>query len=111
MFKDITKFNNIEDYLPILTAIFIVELIGIILSYFNIIKSKFLKLWYQKFNLSAVLADVLVIFIGIIFVRAIYNYIFKTFSIIKKFNSAISTSERIFYSKSNWLVLASIFKI
>lgn len=82
MFKDITKFNNIEDYLPILTAIFIVELIGIILSYFNIIKSKFLKLWYQRFNLSAVLADVLVIFIGIIFVRAIYNYIFKTFSII-----------------------------
>ena len=82
MFKDISRFNNTNDYLPILTAILIVDIIGIILSNADIIKSKFLKHWYQRFRLSAVLADVLVIFIGVIFVRAIYPYIFDKFSII-----------------------------
>ena len=82
MFKDISNFNNIEDYLPILTAILIVDIIGIILSKTNIITSHYLRIWYKKFLLSAVLADVLSIFIGIIFVRAIYYYIFTTFTII-----------------------------
>ena len=82
MFKDISHFNNTNDYLPILTAILLVDIIGIILSNADIIKSKFLKHWYQRFLLSAVLADVLVIFIGVIFVRAIYPYIFDKFSII-----------------------------
>ena len=57
-------------------------MIGIILSKSNIIKSNYLKLWYKKFLLSSVLADVLIILLGIIFVRAIYYYIFTTFSII-----------------------------
>jgi|UniRef100_A0A6C0I9F7 hypothetical protein len=82
MFKDISRFNNTNDYLPILTAVLIVDIIGIILSNADIIKSKFLKSWYQRFLLSAVLADVLVIFIGVIVVRAIYPYIFDKFSII-----------------------------
>jgi hypothetical protein len=82
MFKDISRFNNTNDYLHILTAILIVDIIGIILSNADIIKSKFLKSWYQRFLLSAVLADVLVIFIGVIVVRAIYPYIFDKFSII-----------------------------
>jgi hypothetical protein len=82
MFKDISNFNNIEDYLPILTAILIVDIIGIILSKTNIITSYYLRIWYKKFLLSAILADVLSIFIGIIFVRAIYYYIFTTFTII-----------------------------
>lgn len=83
IFKDISRFNNINDYIPIITAIVIVDIIGIILSYSNIIESKFLRLWYQKFLLSAVLADVLVIFIIVIITRAIYYYIFDEFSIIK----------------------------
>jgi len=81
MFKDISKFNNIDDYLPILTAILIVDMIVMILSISNIISSNYLKVWYQKFFLSAVLADVLVLFIVVIFARAIYYYIFDTFSI------------------------------
>ena len=82
IFKDISHFNNIHDYLPIITAIVIVDIIGIILSYSNLL-GKNLKLWYQKFLLSAVLADVLVIFIIVIIARAIYYYIFDEFSIIK----------------------------
>jgi hypothetical protein len=81
MFKDISHFNNIDDYLPIITAILIVDMIVMILSIANVISSKYIKIWYQKFFLSAVLADVLVIFIVVIFARAIYYYIFDKFSI------------------------------
>ena len=82
MFKDISQFNNIEDYLPILAAILIVLIISIILSHANIITSKFFRLWFQKFLLSAVLSDISLILIFIIITRAIYYYIFDTFSII-----------------------------
>ena len=81
MFKDISRFNNINDYLPIITAILIVDFIGIVLSYSNML-GKYLRIWYQQFLLSAVLADVLVIFLVVILARAIYYYIFDTFSII-----------------------------
>jgi hypothetical protein len=81
MFKDISRFNNINDYLPIITAILIVDFIGIVLSYSNML-GKYLKLWYQEFLLSAVIADVLVIFLVVIIARAIYYYIFDKFSII-----------------------------
>jgi hypothetical protein len=81
MFKDISRFNNINDYLPIITAILIVDFIGIVLSYSNML-GKYLRIWYQQFLLSAVLADVLVIFIVVIIARMIYYYIFDTFSII-----------------------------
>jgi hypothetical protein len=50
MFKDISKFNNIDDYLPILTAILIVDMIVMILSISNIISSNYIKVWYQKFD-------------------------------------------------------------
>jgi hypothetical protein len=81
MFKDISRFNNINDYLPIITAILIVDFIGIVLSYSNML-GKYLRIWYQQFLLSAVLADVLVIFLVVIIARTIYYYIFDTFSII-----------------------------
>ena len=81
MFKDISLFNNINDYLPIITAILIVDFIGIVLSYSNML-GKYLRIWYQQFLLSALLADVFVIFIVVIIARAIYYYIFYTFSII-----------------------------
>ena len=81
MFKDISKFNNINDYLPILNAILVVEIVVIMLTYSNML-GKYLRMWYQQFLLSALLADVLVIFIVVIIARAIYYYIFDTFSII-----------------------------
>jgi hypothetical protein len=82
MFKDISHFNNTRDYLPIITAILIVEIITIILSFTNITQSSFLQVWYKKYQLSAVLADVSLIFLGIVIARAIYPYLFDTFSII-----------------------------
>jgi hypothetical protein len=82
MLNNIANFNNIYDYLPILNAILITDLFVISLLNLNIIKSNVLRFWYSNFNLSAVIADVLIIFIVLILTRFIYYYIFKTFSII-----------------------------
>jgi hypothetical protein len=82
MFKDISQFNDTTDYLPIITAILIVEIITIILSFTNITQSGFLKVWYKEYKLSAVLADVSLIFLGIVIARALYPFIFDTFSIL-----------------------------
>jgi 23S rRNA maturation mini-RNase III len=42
-----------------------------------------LRKWYSQYNLSAVIADVLIILIGLIITRAIYYYVFDSFSIVK----------------------------
>jgi uncharacterized protein YacL len=82
-FKDISKFNNINDYLPLFNGALITELIMLFLFNNKMFKSKTLKEWYTKFNLSAILADVFILVIGFIIVRLIYSSIFSTFSILK----------------------------
>lgn len=83
MFKNIANFNNTSDYLPLFTAVLITDLFVITLLNSKVIKSKVLKEWYSQYNLSAVIADVLIILIGLIIVRAVYYSIFDEFSIIK----------------------------
>jgi hypothetical protein len=83
MFKNISDFNNVNDYLPILNAVLITDMVVILLLIFGFIKSKVLVEWYKKYNLSAVIADILIIFIGIIITRYIYPKLFGEFSIIK----------------------------
>ena len=83
MFKNIANFNNINDYLPLFNAVLITDLFVILLLNAKVIKSQVLKQWYSQYNLSAVIADVLIILIGLIITRAIYYYIFETFSILK----------------------------
>ena len=83
MLKNIADFNNINDYLPLFNAVLITDLFVIFLLNTMVIKSQVLRQWYAQYNLSAVIADVLIILIGLIIVRAIYYYIFDTFSIIK----------------------------
>ena len=79
----IANFNNINDYLPIITSALIVDmivLIQIIAGYINI---KSLNTWYNKFNLLAVVADVLSIVIIIIIARFLYFYFFKQYSLLQ----------------------------
>ena len=76
MFKDISNFNNVNDYLPILNGSINADLIIIFLLYHGVFKSKFLGLWYKKYQLSAVIADVLILVIGIILARFFYKYFF-----------------------------------
>ena len=83
MFKNIANFNNTNDYIPLFNAVLITDLFVILLLNTNIIKSRVLREWYDKYNLSAVIADVLIILIGLIIVRAIYYSVFNEFSIIK----------------------------
>jgi hypothetical protein len=58
MFKNISDFNNVNDYLPILNAVLITDMVVILLLIFGFIKSKVLVEWYKKYNLSAVIADI-----------------------------------------------------
>ena len=84
MFKDISKFNKISDYLPILNGSILADIIIILgLYYTKLYPSKYLKKWYENYRLSAVVADVLILVIGKIIVRSIYDKIFKEFSILK----------------------------
>ena len=83
MFSDISKFENTQDYLPLLNGVLFTDLFVILLSNTKVIDSQVLRKWYERYNISAVIADVLIIFIGLIIVRAIYYYIFTKFSIFK----------------------------
>ena len=83
MLKNIANFNNTNDYLPLFNAVLITDLFVIFLLNIGMIKSKVLRQWYSQYNLSAVIADVLIIFIVLIIVRAIYYYVFDSFSIVK----------------------------
>ena len=81
MFSNISQFSNVDDYLPILNAVILTDLIFMILLIFGWIQSTQLGKWYEKYNLAAVVADVLIIFIGIILARFLYPFIFTKFSI------------------------------
>jgi len=90
MIKNIGDFNNTNDYISILSAVIITDLIVILLLNLNLIKTKSLKKWYNTFNLSAVIADVLIIVLVLILSRYLYYKIFKEFSIIKFILLALS---------------------
>jgi hypothetical protein len=78
--KDITNFSNTQDYLPIFNAALITDLTVILMTISGYIKSKTLKEWYHKYEISAVIADVLSIFIGVIAARFIYSTFFTNTS-------------------------------
>ena len=83
MLRNIADFKNTNDYLPLFNAVLITDLFVILLLNTKVIKSHVLKKWYLQYNLSAVIADVLIILIGLIITRAIYYYVFDSFSIVK----------------------------
>lgn len=82
MFKNISNFNNIFDYLPLITSALIVDMFVISRMVFGYIKIKSLNEWYNKFGFLAVIADVLSIVIGIIIARLIYTIFFTNYSLI-----------------------------
>jgi len=86
MFADISKFNNISDYLPILNGSLLADILIIFATFYfpNIIGSNQLANWYKKYGLSAVIADTLILVIGMIIARALYSMIFgDQFNILK----------------------------
>lgn len=89
MSKNIGDFNHLPDYLPLFNAVLITDLIVILLLNTKVIDSRVLKQWYQKFNLGAVMADVLIILIVLIIARALYDYLFDRFSLINFIGLAV----------------------
>jgi uncharacterized protein YacL len=83
MFKNIANFANTSDYLPILNSVLITDLFVILLMNLRFIKSRVLKEWYDKYNVSAIVCDILIIFIGIIIARYLYYKVFKSYSLYK----------------------------
>jgi hypothetical protein len=83
LFEDISNFNNVNDYLPILNGCISADIIIIFLVFNGVFKSYFIKKWYKKYQLNAVIADVLILFIGIILARYFYKYLSNTFNIWK----------------------------
>ena len=81
-FANISKFNNINDYLPILNGCLNADLIIIVLTFHNAFGG-YLKKWYTTFQLNALLADTLILMIGIVIARFFYSYIFAEYSIVK----------------------------
>ena len=64
------------NYLALLNAVLLTDICVILLSIFGIIQSKVLKEWYVNYNLSAVIADVLIIVLVIILSKIIYPFLF-----------------------------------
>lgn len=79
----IHNFNDTSDYLPLLNGVLITDLLVIALLIGGVIQSKMLQKWYNELSLSAVIADVLIIVLGIILARFLYPYIFAKYSLLK----------------------------
>lgn len=101
IFKNISNFSNTSDYLPIINGVLVVETIILGLALVKLKHSKYLRYWYKVFGLSAVLAEVTLVTIGIVLTRFVYHYFFKTFSIWTFILLAIAiqiTHDLLFYS-------------
>ena len=81
-FEDISNFNKIEDYLPILIGCTNADLILLTLTVYNVMVSSYFKTWFKTFYFSACIWDVLIIFMVIAAARYTYNWIFRSFNII-----------------------------
>lgn len=79
---DISHFNNMKDYLPILSGATLTDIFFMLLLNIGLIKSNQLKRWYLEYGLSAVLADVLILVIGVIITRFLYYRIFSSYSLL-----------------------------
>ena len=75
---DISDYKNIADQPILFFAILTVDVVVLFLTrYFPQYLGKSLNNWYNKFGLSAVLADVLIILIGFVIARYIYTIYIK----------------------------------
>jgi RsiW-degrading membrane proteinase PrsW (M82 family) len=80
MFGDISNINDNTDLLYIITGVVIIDMIVILIARDTTFFGKQINIWYDKFGLSAVVLDVLIIVIGFIITRYIFHYIELDFS-------------------------------
>jgi len=71
--QDISHFGRVSDYLPMTAAVLVTETVFLLLIVGGVIQSRFLKQWYLQFSVAAVMADVLIILIGLLLTRLLYR--------------------------------------
>jgi hypothetical protein len=69
------------NFISLLNGALATDLIVISLALAGYLNSNSLMIWYKRFGLGAVIADVLILVIGFIIAFYIYNYFFKTYNI------------------------------
>ena len=74
-FTAIGNFARVSDYLPLYSGCLITDLLFVYLLNTGFLKTRMLKKWYDLYGIAAVLADTLIIFIGLIIAR----YVWTTF--------------------------------
>ena len=83
MFKPIHNFDNIRDYLPILNGSIMADLIILYILYYTpYFNSKYLKQWYEKYRLSAVIADTTIGIIYLLIARYTANIVDFNFNLL-----------------------------
>lgn len=80
---DISQFSKTSDYLSIFTGTLIADLVIIFIFSYTMFQSNMLMVWYEKYGLSAVIADVFIIVIGFILARLLYPRFFKKWNFWK----------------------------
>lgn len=75
MSTDIGDFWSSSDMWYIVTAVLIIDVIGIFLfRYYPMFFGSFLNIWYSKFGLIASISDIAIIVIGFIIARLVYTF-------------------------------------
>jgi len=77
-FPDISNFNEVSDLLFIFFGILTVDVTVLFLARYYKVGGRYLNEWYDQFNVLAVLADVMIIFIGFLIARYLYTQILFT---------------------------------
>jgi len=74
--QDISSFDKLSDYLPILNGCLCSELIVLFTVFHSFREIPFLNKWYEKFGYGAVFSNILLSMLLIIFSRFVYPYVF-----------------------------------
>lgn len=73
-FKDISNFNKLSDYLPILNGAILADILVLLIVYYTpYFDSRKLMDWYESYRFGAIIADVLILVIGVILTRLVFS--------------------------------------
>jgi len=70
------------NYISLLNAAFITDLVVISLVLAGLIRTTTLKVWYRKFGLAAFLSDTLILVIVYLVAQFIYPFLFKKYNLL-----------------------------
>lgn len=83
LLENISDFNKVADYLPIVNGAINADIIMMFLIFHGVFKSLYIKQWYKTFNLSACIMDISILILIIVFTRFLYSFVFTEYSLLK----------------------------